>query len=224
MLEMFTIEPLRRFIIPRATARHVWKTPPRFVLMTSFQSSSGIRASRPSRVTPALFTRMSRSPASRTRRLASSALATSACTAVAPASAATCSASSRPELELSVTLAPARANSSAIARPIPREPPVTRAVLPSSDANASGRGERLLELFEPLGRRDGDGLGVAVDPLDQPRQDSPGPDLDERVHAFADERLRSLREPHRSGELVDEQGAHPFRILDPRRDGRHERR
>jgi hypothetical protein len=78
MLETFTIEPDLRFIIPRDAARQVLKTLPRFVSTTSRQSSSVIRARTPSRVTPALLTRMSISPASSTSARASSEFETSA--------------------------------------------------------------------------------------------------------------------------------------------------
>jgi hypothetical protein len=78
MLETFTIEPDLRFIMPREAARHVLKTLPRFVSTTSRQSSSVILARTPSRVTPALLTRMSRSPASSTSARASSGFETSA--------------------------------------------------------------------------------------------------------------------------------------------------
>src|SRR5262245_38162377 len=69
MLVTLTIAPERRRIIPRAAARQVWKVPLRFVASTSRQSSSRMRASSPSRVIPAVLTRMARPPASRTRRL-----------------------------------------------------------------------------------------------------------------------------------------------------------
>jgi hypothetical protein len=97
MLETLTIAPDRRFIIPRVTARQVLNVPPRFVSSTVRQSSSDIRASRPSRVTPALLTRTSTSPASSTSRFACSGSETSAWTARPPISPATTSASSAPE-------------------------------------------------------------------------------------------------------------------------------
>src|SRR3954471_6786252 len=94
-----------------------------------------------------------------------------------------------------VTAAPARASSSAIARPMPREPPVTSAVLPSSEQNVSDRGERLLEPVERRRAVDRHGRDIAVDPLHEPGEDVARADLDERLHALPDEALRRLREP-----------------------------
>src|SRR4051794_2774178 len=97
------------------------------------------------------------------------------------------------------TDAPARASSSAIAFPIPREAPVTRAVFPSREAKvtapwpfslarkASGLGQALFELVERRDAVDRDGLDAAVDPLDQPGEDIARTDLDERLHAVADQ-------------------------------------
>ena len=64
---------------------------------------------------------------------------------------------------------------------------------------------------------------VPVDPLDQTRENRPRSDLHERVHAFADELLRRLREPHRRRQLLDQERAHPPRGLDPGGHGRHQR-
>ena len=59
---MLTIEPERAFIMTLAAARVIEKTPVRFVAMTASQSSSVMRTIRPSRVMPALLTRMSSAP------------------------------------------------------------------------------------------------------------------------------------------------------------------
>ncbi len=56
------IRPQRFFIMPRSTARLSRKTAVRFTLITCAHSSSDIRMNRLSRVTPALFTRMSSPP------------------------------------------------------------------------------------------------------------------------------------------------------------------
>src|SRR4029077_5708815 len=224
MLDTFTIEPERRFIIPRAAARHVWNVPLRFVSITMRQSSSDIRAINPSRVTPALLTRMSSSPTASTNAFACSGSETSASTARAPDSLATSSASSFPERYTSGQSAPARASSRAIARPIPREPPVTRAAFPSSDANASARGERLLELVDLLGSRDGHGFHVAVDSLDKAGENVARADLDERVHALHHQRLRRLGEANRRRQLLDQKRPHPLGRFDTSGHRGHERR
>src|SRR2546421_571450 len=101
-----------------------------------------------------------------------------------------------------------------MARPIPREPPVTSAVLPSNDAKASGSGKCLLELVQALGAGDRDRPRVAIDPLDKAGKDVPRTDLDESLHALADQLLGRLRESNRSSQLIDEQRAHPLRVLD----------
>src|SRR5213596_3298162 len=64
-LVMLTIRPQRRLIIPRAACLVIRKAPFRFVSSTVLQSSSLIRNNRLSRVVPALFTRMSILPNSR---------------------------------------------------------------------------------------------------------------------------------------------------------------
>src|SRR5438128_1658804 len=185
-----------------------------------------MRAMRPSRVRPALFTSRSSSPASSTRRRAASGSDTSAWIARPPASRAAASASSPPERYPSTTDAPARASSSAIARPIPRDAPVTSAVLPSSEQNAgaSSSSEGLLELLDRGEAVHGDRLHAAVDPLHEAREDVARPDLDEGAHALARELARRLRELDRRRELVDEQGPEPLRRLDLRRHRRHEGR
>src|SRR5881227_1723862 len=63
-LEMLTIRPQRRLIIPRAACLVTRNAPLRFVSITVSQSSSPIRNSRLSRVVPALFTTTSIRPKS----------------------------------------------------------------------------------------------------------------------------------------------------------------
>jgi hypothetical protein len=97
---MFTIAPARRRSILRETARQVRKAPRRFVSITCAQSSSVMRAMSVSRVMPALLTRTSISPRSRstvsTSPATSAASATSAATVIPPTSPATSSAASLP--------------------------------------------------------------------------------------------------------------------------------
>lgn len=78
------------------------------------------------------------SPASSTRRLASSGFETSAWNARPPVSVATASASSCAEPYPMTTEAPAPASSSAIDRPIPLDAPVTSASFPSSEQKEEG--------------------------------------------------------------------------------------
>src|SRR5687768_9814393 len=112
---------------------------------------------------PALFTSTSRSPASSTKRFASSTLETSAWTARPPSSDAIAAASSAPDRYPTTTVAPACASSRATAAPIPREPPVTRAVFPSRDANSGTQcfGD-FVERLQVVHR---EGLDRSVDPL-----------------------------------------------------------
>src|SRR5437899_1099947 len=163
-----------------------------------------MRASTPSRVSPALLTRMSRSPASSTSERASSGSETSACTARPPASLATASASSPPERYPTTTEAPALASSSAIARPIPREPPVTSAVRPSNEQK-SGSGQGLLGFLEAREVVYRDRLRSAVDPLDEAGQDVARAHLDPDAHSLLDEASRRLREAHRRRQLLEQE-------------------
>src|SRR4051812_45495328 len=117
------------------------------------------------------------------------------------------------------TVAPAPASSRAIDAPMPREPPVTRAVLPSSEQKLETEG--LLELLEPGEVVHGDRLDARLDPLYETGQDLARPDLDERLHALVDELLRRLRELHGRRQLVAEERAELLRVLDPCGDGRH---
>ena len=131
------MRPKRCFIIGRITARHSLNTACRLVSITADQSSSFMRMASWSRVTPALLTSTCRPPScltidsisaspacasltfSTTPRLpAGAACASSACvTAAAPASV----------VPVPTTRKPCAASASAIARPMPREAPVTSA-------------------------------------------------------------------------------------------------
>src|SRR4029079_3957881 len=84
-------------------------------------------------------------------------------------------------------------SSPAMARPMPRDPPVTRAVRPSSEQN-SGSGDGLLCLLQAGDVVHGDRLHGAIDPLDEPGQDVARPDLDEHLHALLDQPAGGLGE------------------------------
>ncbi|SII79807.1 Uncharacterised protein [Mycobacteroides abscessus subsp. abscessus] len=122
-------------MIARLTVR---KAPARFVSRTASKSSSLIRMSRLSRVMPALATTTSTGPSfsstSVKARSRDSASVTSAATASAPSGAS-------PLREVTATVSPAARNSSAMVRPIPRLPPVTRTTR-GSDTGLSPVGRR----------------------------------------------------------------------------------
>src|SRR5213078_3190799 len=136
---LITRPPLFCRIISFVAARVRRNAPRRLTSMTWSQSSSFMRTRRPSRMTPALLTRMSTRPnrclAASTNRSASSRITASATT---PRTAPPCASSSfaerwsrsasRPE---TTTAAPSSASNAAIARPMPRPPPVTIATRPS---------------------------------------------------------------------------------------------
>ena len=117
------------------------KTDFRLVSSTASQSASLMRINRPSRVTPALLTRMLMPPVS--SRILATAASTAAVSPTSTATAQLC----RPSAVISsatfcelasvrerhTTLAPASASFSAMARPMPRPAPVTTAVKFSRD-------------------------------------------------------------------------------------------
>src|SRR5215831_3175137 len=111
--------------------------PVRFVCKTASQSSFFMRRARPSRVTAALFTRMSKRPNFSNTCLKPaftwSASATSILTANASPSAALISLTSSANFSslraATATFAPASANAVAVSRPMPCDAPVTNATL-----------------------------------------------------------------------------------------------
>src|SRR3989442_944645 len=136
---LITRPPLFCRIMSFVAARVMRNAPRRLTSMTRSQSSSFMRTRRPSRMTPALLTRMSTRPnrclAASTNRSASSRITASATTPrTAPPRASSSLAerwsrsASRPE---TTTAAPSSASNVAIARPMPRLPPVTIATRPS---------------------------------------------------------------------------------------------
>jgi hypothetical protein len=145
-----TIAPERRRIIPRETARHVKKTELRFVSSTVRQfvvaharkdavaRHAGVVHQHRGRLRPRRRDARHRpgtrhQPERRGPRISS----------------ASASASSRACWKPTTTVAPARASSDAIARPIPREAPVNDRCLSLQCAKAVGlKYKRLLELVE----------------------------------------------------------------------------
>ena len=145
-LARLTMTPEPRAVMWRSAARHMKYTPLRFVPIRRSYSSSVISVVGFSIQMPAELTRMSRRPkratASATMRSQSATTETSpsttACRGSWPpqperseASAATAAARAS-SLPPTATLTPSSASRYTIASPRPEEPPVTRAVLPSS--------------------------------------------------------------------------------------------
>src|SRR5690606_3425458 len=122
-LEMNTTRPLRARSMPRAARLATRNAPVRFVSTTSVKSDSAIRNRSVSRVMPALATRTSTGPwvASTSSKAASTdaVSVTSHRTPDRPSGGS-------PLRYVTVTASPASANARAIARPIPRFPPVTK--------------------------------------------------------------------------------------------------
>src|SRR5687768_9953820 len=143
---MLTIRPPRPAATIRPAAACVTKTRPlRSMSMTVSQESSSRVSSPCGMFVPALFTKMSTLPHSRSRRSKHTRMEASFRTSRRSARArrpfarratATGSASS-PFRDVTATSAPASARADAIARPIPREPPVTSARFPPSPNNAA---------------------------------------------------------------------------------------
>ena len=135
MEETLMIRPDRCLSKARANARVNRNAPFKFVSRTVSQSASLRRMTNPSRVIPALFTRMSTRPVSARILPPVSATALESATSSACAHALRPSARTSPATfsafsavrETQTMSAPAAANFSAIARPIPRPAPVTTA-------------------------------------------------------------------------------------------------
>src|SRR5688500_18099609 len=102
-----------------------------------------------------------------------------------------------------------------MAAPMPRDPPVTSATLPSSEQKPlSGSGERLLELAQRVGIADGERRQRAVAAAQEAAQHLARSDLHEHADAVAHEGADGLRELHGTGELLDEQAREALRGLD----------
>ena len=136
------MRPLAASRPPSSRASLIRSSLERLISISVAQRSSGIFAIVRSLVTPALWTRTSMPSAKRSAirsgasgAVMSSSIASPSISAVtAPSSSAACG-MSRP-----TTCAPSRARVLAIAAPIPREAPVTSAVLPASGRSQSRSG------------------------------------------------------------------------------------
>src|SRR6202011_5012389 len=182
------------------------------------QSASLIRIMSVSRVNPALLTRTSSRPQCLTT--ASTAIpgaplsAKSACTAIASCPACeSCStresASTFRLLYVIATFAPASPNRTAVARPIPRLPPVTRTTWPRKPSDMHGLEQAIHagEVFDIVDHGTRDNL------LDEPGQSPPRTNLNVGVRAQLLQPLDRLRPPDRAGELADHEAADLHRIL-----------
>ena len=129
------IRPRLRRIMPFVARCTTRKEPVRLVSTTEVKSSSDMRSSSWSWVMPALATSTSTGPwaCSTSRKAASTEAAsvTSARTARTPSGPS-------PEREVMATRSPFAANARAMARPMPRLPPVTRTLRPAACASAAG--------------------------------------------------------------------------------------
>src|SRR3989454_333413 len=232
---LITRPPLFCRIMSFVAARVMRNAPRRLTSMTRSQSSSFMRTRRPSRMTPALLTRMSTRPnrclAASTNRSASSRITASATTPrTAPPRASSSLAerwsrsASRPE---TTTAAPSSASNVAIARPMPRLPPVTIATRPSRGPfyTASPRlrlrlalrprdvlrlapprspapldhGERLPEARRVLDR---ESPNAVDDAPEESRQDASRPYLDEDRGALGREAQDTIGPPDRARDLL----------------------
>src|SRR4051794_21699992 len=117
------IRPRRSRSMPLAARLVSRKVPVRFVSITDDQSSSDIRSNRVSAVMPAFATRTSTGPcAASASTNACSTAAASVTSQVRPRAPS----GPPPEREVTATWSPRARNASAMARPMPRVPPVTR--------------------------------------------------------------------------------------------------
>src|SRR5688500_10704229 len=193
---MLMMRPQRAFIMPRITARDRRNTLRRLVAITSSKSSSFMRSARLSRVMPALFTRMATSPSSLMSASHCAALRTSSTRPfifLAPSSL----------VDVPTTLAPALRSSSAIASPMPREAPVTRASLPVSISRLAFE-----RLFERCAIGGGERLHAGRDALGHARQHLARATFDDVRHAAVDHLADGLHPAHRRRGLAKQ------RVLD----------
>src|SRR5438132_602209 len=204
--------------IGRSAALLARKAAFRLVWMTRSQSASLIRITSVSRVKPALLTSTSRRPqrfTTASTAMPGAALSVkSACTAIVswPAWESTStrvSASALRLLYVMATVAPASPNSSALARPIPRLPPVTSTTWPLKPSDMD-RLEQAVHAGQILDIVD---HGTRENLPHQPGERSPRTNLNVGVCAELLQPLDRLRPPDWAGELADHEAADLHRIL-----------
>mmetsp|Transcript_87782 Transcript_87782/g.283470 ORF Transcript_87782/g.283470 Transcript_87782/m.283470 type:complete len:245 (+) Transcript_87782:491-1225(+) len=159
--EIEMMRPHRALVMSLRTALVMRKTELRFVLMTSSQSESFMRNMSVSLVMPALLTKMSTWPyAALISFKTCSTLAESTTSNFmplplrAPVKRAEIVSAPLSDVAVPTTVAPASARRCAMAAPMPREAPVTRATLPvrSKPFGSSGTSPPLAERATPTAR------------------------------------------------------------------------
>src|SRR5690606_14623224 len=218
---MLMMRPWRSFIMRRTHSLDMRKLAVRLVSITGCQSSSFMRSSRLSRVMAALFTRMvGMSPAASSDAIRASIDASALTSSTSPRPPCSCSAAvicAAPSAEVAVpmTFAPSAASFSAMARPMPREAPVTSAEAPCSgllmglDPCAEilkGQGQRRVEGGAIL-QRHALQFGALVDASVQSGEHLARPALHQRRAAGGDQLADERRPAHRTCELADHQPA-----------------
>src|SRR4051812_27521783 len=108
-----------------------------------------------------------------------------------------------------ITLAPRLPSAIAIARPMPRDAPVTSATLPCSAVSVMAMAALLLrdraERGDLVGLADRGGLDRVGDPLDQALEHRARAELVGAGHAEPGDRLDRLLPAHRRGDLLDQE-------------------
>src|SRR5690606_30713750 len=209
---MFTMRPRFAFIMPRSAALHTRYVPERFVDNTASQSSFFMRSSRLSRVMPALLTTTVGAP-SRFCRSSNSACTDSSLamssTAPRPRSARASDTARAPSsvVAVPITTAPAAASVLAIAAPMPRDAPVTRATwsrsIPLSNHSLIGRLPVFPQSFLQYRRRvEAHGPDRRIDTPDETREYLAGTRLDDGRDSLRHEVAHGLGPAYRAVELA----------------------
>src|SRR5665213_549620 len=223
---MLMIRPRRSFIMRRNTAFDSRYTAVRLVVMTWFQSSGFMRSNSPSRVMAALLTRMvgmlwvASSCASSASIDASLDTSSTAPRPLRPWAAKVAVSSAAPAslVEVPMTRAPAAAMPTAMARPIPRDPPVTSTTslsnmfrTPRDQSSATGRGQRGLKCRTIL---EGETCQIRapVDAAIQTTEDFARAALDDLGRAGRNQRTDRILPAHRAYQLCDQQLTNVIRL------------
>src|SRR5688572_4683569 len=218
------MRPVLAFIIARSTARESVKTAFRLVDWISSHSSSFMRASRLSRVMPALCTRIDTGPKSFwTPSTTATHCAGSRTSRTRPAPRAPSSATEREtdsapfsEVDVPTTVAPALASAARMPSPIPREAPVTSATCPLNTSRPPW-GLRLATcgLHGRLQRcevGDRHALGFGRDALAERGEHLAGRAFHDRACALCEKCRHRLDPAHRMVELFDQRRPNAFRV------------